>query len=98
MQVATARSKPRPTGLLTTLGCAASAWACRANPDSPESGFSRPALQTLLSGNQVDDGDEQRGADDRPEHGERVAADPEHERLGQVELGGDPGTDERSDE
>jgi len=46
----------------------------------------------------MDQGHEDRGADDRPQEAERMSIDAHYQGLGEVELMRDPGTKESSDE
>src|SRR5580765_8450843 len=50
------------------------------------------------SGEQVNDGYEKRGANDRPQHGEMMTADVDQEGFRELELHSNPGSKKRSDE
>jgi len=54
--------------------------------------------ETLPSREQVNEGHEESGADDRPQHLEGMPADVNHEGFGQLEARRDPGPDEGADE
>ncbi len=58
----------------------------------------RPAAGSAPAAEEVEERHEERGADDRPEDREGLPGGPEDERLRQVHLAGDPGTEERADE
>src|SRR4029079_14611175 len=64
---------------------------------------SAPAPEAALTpsaapGEQMDQGDEQRGADDRPQHGEGMATDHDGEGFREAQLARHPGPEQGADE